>query len=200
MAHRFDRLFAASMLALAATAHPLAQEAANRAQIVRAQEGMVWAFMVPLAIITAICGFAYLCRALIEHRRWLRATKLEAEAQARILDRLSASQDLLTYLQSPASQRMLSLSPVSPTVHPASGPAARILWSVQTGIVLILAGIGIWIGANQAYHALEEIADVLHMVAILVVAVGIGFALSAAVSLTLSRRLGLIEEPTRSNS
>jgi len=200
MAHRCDRLVAASVLALAATAHPLAQEAANRAQIVRAQEGMVWAFMVPLAIITAICGFVYLVRAMIEHRRWLRATKLEAEAQAKIVDRLSASEDLLTYLQSPASQRIRSLSPGPAAFHPTLGPAARILWSVQTGIVLILAGVGIWIGANQAYRALEEIADVLHMIAILAVAVGIGFALSAAAAWMLSRRLGLIEEPTRSNS
>ena len=70
MAHRFARSSAALLLALVAAAHPAAQEAANRAQVVRAQEGMVWAFMVPLAIITAICGFAYLCRAVIEHRRW----------------------------------------------------------------------------------------------------------------------------------
>jgi len=188
-----------SLLLVASAAFPVAaQDQLERARIVHAQEGMIWAFMTPLAVITAICGFTYLCRSLIEHRRWLRATKIETDAQARILDRLSASEDLLTYLQSPAGQRFASVAPVvAASVRPTASPAARILWSVQTGIVLTLGGAGLWLGASRA---LDDIAEALRIVAIVIMAVGVGFALSAVVSLTLSRRLGLLEDTSHSAS
>jgi len=200
MTRRFHRPVLTLLLAVAAGVHLPAQEPLGRAQIVHAQEGMIWAVMVPLIFITAICGLVYLGRAIIDHRRWLRATTIEADAYHKIVDRLSASEDLLAYIQSTGDLRLPTDLAGAASGGRGAAPAARILWSVQTGIVLTLAGAGLWIGANQADHALEEIADVLHMVAVLVIAAGIGFVLSAAVSLTLSRRLGLLETPTHSPS
>ncbi len=174
----------------------LQTDPANRAQIVHAQEGIVWAIMVPLGFITAICGITYLGRALIEHRRWVHATRLQTEAQTKVIDRLASSDALLTYLQSPSAERLLVLTPpAAAQPRGVASPVARILWSVQTGIVLALAGIGLWVGANRAF---EELADVLRIIATLAIAVGVGFVLSAAVSLILSRRLGVIAPASES--
>jgi hypothetical protein len=177
-------------LALADAAGAAAQETVDRAQIIHAQEGMIWAVTVPLAIITAICGFVYLARAVFEHRRWRYAVRIQTETHMKVVDRLSGSEELVGYLQSPSGQRALSLTPVVDTPTQAASPVSRILWSVQTGIVLALAGVGLWIGASRAT---DELAEALRVVAIFTTAVGIGFVLSATVSLALSRRLGLID-------
>jgi len=61
-----------------------------------------------LGVATAIITLAWLIRAAIDHRRWLRATKIQTEAHTKIVDRLSSNEDLLAYLQSPTGQRFLS--------------------------------------------------------------------------------------------
>lgn len=191
MLHR-NRAVLLALTSLVTDAARVAAQDANRAQVVHAQEGMIWAVMMPLAFITAICGVVYLIRAWIEQRRWLHAVRLQTETHTKIVDRLSGSDDLLAYLQSPSGQRVLSLAPAIDAPAHTTSPVSRILWSVQTGLVLALAGGGLWIGAGRAA---EEIAEALRIVAIFTTAVGLGFVLSAAVSLILSRRLGLIDAP-----
>ena len=71
----------------------------------------------------------------------------------------------------------------------ASAPIGRILWSMQTGIVVAIAGAGLWIASSGV---IEELSQVLHIVATLAIAVGFGFVVSAAASYVLSRQLGLI--------
>ncbi|HZT76913.1 MAG TPA: hypothetical protein VFA27_09660 [Vicinamibacterales bacterium] len=186
-----------TLVMLLVGAAPLAaQDPAAAAQVARAHEDMIWAFMVPLAIIAAIVGLVYLARTLIEYRRWTRAVKLQTDAQTRIIDRLTAAGDVMAYLQSPAAERAMVLTADLPDARSGvRSPVSRILWSVQVGIVLALAGTGLWIGAPRA---MEELADAIRIVAIVTTAVGVGFLLSAAASLVLSRRLGLLDEPAQS--
>lgn len=190
MVQRIRKLLVAFVLAAVCGAATLAAQAADatRPQTVHAMEGIVWAIMVPLGFITAICGVVYLGRALIEHRRWLQATRIQTEAHTKIVERLSSSEEMLAYLQTPGGQRLLSVTPLAETGTAA--PVGRILWSVQTGIVLTLGGVGLWIGAGRA---LEELGEALRVVATLTIAVGIGFVASAAVSFVLSRHLGLLD-------
>jgi len=182
----------ALLLMLADAGAAAAQDTLGRAQIVHAQEGMIWAVMVPLAIITAICGFVYLVRAVFEHRRWLHAVRLQTETHSKIVDRLSGSEELLGYLQSPSGQRVLTLAPAVDAPATVPSPVSRILWSIQTGIVTALAGIGLWFGAGRAA---DDLADALRIIAGVMTSVGLGFILSAIVSLVLSQRLGLIDAP-----
>jgi hypothetical protein len=174
----------------------LQTDALERVQAVRALEGVVWAIMVPLGFITAIGGITYLGRCLIEYRRWRHATQLQTEAQTRVMERLASTDALVGYLQSPAAQRMLVFTP-PPATRTASSPAARILSSVQIGIVVSVGGIGLFFGAGRVF---DPLADVLRIIATLAIAVGIGFVLSAAVSLVLSRRLGILEATESSAS
>jgi hypothetical protein len=149
-----------------------------------------------LGVVTAIITLAWLVRAAIDHRRWLRATKIQTEAHTKIVDRLSSNEDLLAYMQSPTGQRFLSASLGMPSAADAApapivgAPFNRILWSVQAGIVVAAGGLGLWIARNGV---IEEAAQPMLVISILAMALGIGFVVSAFVSYALSRQLGLVQ-------
>ena len=69
---------------------------------------------------------------------------------------------------------------------------SRILWSLQAGIVLAVAALGVLFVSGRV---IEEIAQPLFALGVLVLALGSGFIVSAAASFLLSRRLGLLETP-----
>ena len=76
-----------------------------------------------------------------------------------------------------------------------SAPVSRILWSVQAGVVVMLAGAGLWLART---HVFDELSQLLYIVSLLAVSLGFGFVLSALASYALSRRLGLLEPASRS--
>ena len=166
----------------------------NRSQTVNAIENVFVGLEVLLGIVTAILTLAWLARAAIDHRRWLRATKIQTDAHTKIVDRLSSNDDLLAYMQSPTGQRFLTASLGTPSAEIAApqvgAPFNRILWSVQAGIVLAAAGLGLWFAKNGV---IDEVAQPLRVVSILAIALGAGFVLSAFASYALSHELGLIE-------
>ena len=167
----------------------------TRSHTVNAIENVFVGLEVLLGIVTAILTLAWLARAAIDHRRWLRATRMQTEAHTKIVDRLSSNEDLLAYMQSPNGQRFLGASLGSPsaadTVPQIVGaPFNRILWSVQAGIVVAAAGLGLWIAKNGV---IEEAAQPMQVVSILAMALGIGFVVSAFASYALSRQLGLVQ-------
>ena len=51
-------------------------------------------------------------------------------------------------------------------------PFNRILWSVQAGVVLTTAGAGLWLAKNGI---IDEAAQAMQVVAILTMALGLGF-------------------------
>jgi hypothetical protein len=82
------------------------------------------------------------------------------------------------------------------TPRSVAAPVSRILWSVQAGIVLAIAGVGLWFAKS---NVIEEVGELLYIVSILSVALGVGFVVSAFVSYALSNRLGLLDAPARSS-
>jgi hypothetical protein len=166
-----------------------------RTAAMRAIESVFEGLEVLIGIMTAILTLAWLARAAIDHRRWLRATRIQTEAHTKIVDRLSSNEELLAYIQSPTGQRFLSASlgvPSAADVAPpqvVGAPFNRILWSVQAGIVVAAGGLGLWIAKNGV---IEEAAQPMLVVSILAMALGIGFVVSAFASYALSRQLGLV--------
>ena len=141
-------------------------------------------------------GIIWLVKQLIDHRRWLRQSKVQTEVHTKLLDRFSSNEDLLAYIQSPTGRKFLESAPIAIEAEtPArqiGAPYGRIFWSIQTGTVLLLTGLGLqFVGQRQQW---EEIAQPLWSMGILIVAVGLGFLISAAASYFLSRRLGLLAE------
>ena len=180
---------ASSNVRLAAVANE-----APRAQAIREMKDALFFVMFFLGFTAAVSGIVYLGRALIDHRKWLTAVKIQTDAHTKIVDRLSSNEDLMAYLQSPTGQRLLTLVPAigASDVQAGSAPTGRILWSLQTGIVMATGGVGLWLANGRL---IEEAAQPLYVVAMLAIAVGIGFIVSAAASFALSRHLGLIAEP-----
>jgi hypothetical protein len=137
----------------------------------------------------------WLTKTLIDYRRWARLSKVQVEVHSKLLDRFSASDELLAYIRTPAGSRFLESAPIPLDAAPArvSAPLGRILWSVQVGLVLVCAGIGF---AYMSGRTLPEVASLVWVIGVLAISLGVGFVLSAGVSWLLSRRLGLLEPAT----
>src|SRR4030095_651477 len=87
----------------------------------------------------------WIIKTIVEYRRWNRVSKVHTEVHNKLLDRFTANEDLLAYMQTPAGKSFLEsarLSLDSPT-RPMGAPLGRILWSVQAGVVLAAAGLGL---------------------------------------------------------
>jgi hypothetical protein len=161
-------------------------------QAMRTFETVLGGLGVFLFFTTALGVIAWVVRQVIDHRRWLRAAKLHTDAHAKVFDRLSSNEDLLAYVQSPAGRQFLEPTPflIDSGSRGVSAPIGRILWSVQAGVVLAVVGVGVWLVRN---NLIEELAGPMSAVAVLAIALGLGFALSALVAYLLSHRLGLLE-------
>jgi hypothetical protein len=154
-----------------------------------AMEGFAIFMMMGLAAVV----LSWLVRTLIQHRRWSRVSKVQAEVHNKLMDRFASNEELLAYISTPAGQRFLATAPlaIDTAQQTAGSPAGRILWSVQTGLVVAAAGIGLWIVSNNA----KEVGPPLLALGVLAFSVGAGFIVSAIVSLVVSRKLGLMSPP-----
>jgi hypothetical protein len=137
--------------------------------------------------------FVWLVRSVIEQRRWLRVSRTQAEVHTKLLDRLTNNEDLLTYIQTPAGKRFLESGPLladGETPRPAGGaPLSRIILSLQAGVVLASLGIGFWISQTRFP---EDMGEGFFIIGTLATALGIGFAVSAALAYMISSRFGLV--------
>jgi hypothetical protein len=155
-----------------------------------------------VAIVIVISTLTWLIRTLIEYRRWSRLSRQQSEVHNKLLDRFSTNEELMNYIQTPTGKRFLESAPLQlePGPRPTSAPVARILWSVQAGLVLFAAGVGLLVVSNNVQ---KEVVQPLYGFGVLFMSLGVGFVVSSFVSYVLSRRLGLwgpAEEPSRSLS
>jgi len=147
-----------------------------------------------LIIGTITAGIVFLIRTAIEHRRWQRMMRAQSDLNTKLIDRFSSSEELLAYLQSPAGKSLIEpavLPHAGPRPMPMNAPLSRIFWSLQSGIVVSTVGTGLIFVSRGV--ATDEFAQILYGVGIVVLTIGLGFAISAAVSYVLSHRLGLIQ-------
>jgi len=163
-----------------------------RMEVVRAMNNVVEFAGVALIIMTITTGIVFLVKTVVEHRRWQRAMKAQSDLNTKLIDRFASSEDLLAYIQSPQG-KALTEGPIMPQAAPRAmgAPLSRIFWSMQSGIVLGALGAGLIVVSSTAGE--PEVATFLNGVGIVVLMIGIGFAVSAAVSYLLSHRLGLVQ-------
>jgi len=147
-----------------------------------------------LVVITLVYS---LLRQALEHRRWRRQIQIQTDVHTKLLDRMTNNQELLAYIETSAGRRFLEAPfPLTAAVQatPLSiAPVARILWSVQIGVVVVAAGIGFWIARTSVDDV--DLASVFQVMGSLAIAVGVGFVVSAMLSWALSQRMGLINTP-----
>lgn len=147
-------------------------------------------FMIGVLLLGIGSGVIWLIKTLIEHRRWSRLSKIQTDVHNKLLDRFTANEDLLAYIQTPAGRRFLESTPIALESPRAIGaPLGRILWSAQAGAVLTVLGLGV---ALVSRNSLEEVAAPLAAFGVVIIALGLGFVVSAILAYVLTRRFGLL--------
>ncbi len=164
------------------------------------QQQMVEGILAGLAGLTAagiVLGtLIWLIRTALDHRRWNRLSKIQAEVHTKLMDRFSSNDELLTYVQTPSGRRFLESgpSPLQEAGPAMAAPFSRILWSVQAGAVLLVSGVGMLFLSGRA---VPEAREFFYIAGCLATAIGAGFVVSAAASYVLSKRLGLLDSPVQ---
>jgi hypothetical protein len=133
----------------------------------------------------------WIARTIVDHRRWLRLSRLQTEANSKLMERFSSTEELLNFIQTPAGSRFLESSVVPVEPRAVGAPVNRILWSSQLGLLLVTIGAGMEFASARVVDA--EAASVFDTLGILVIAAGVGFVASGLLSYVLSQRLGLLE-------
>jgi len=148
----------------------------------------VWPFLVFLVVTGSLL---WVFKLILENRRWGKIAKVQSEAHAKLLEKFATNEELLAYMQTEAGKRFLESAPIPIDLEQRprmSAPLGRILWSVQLGLILALAGMGLIYVRGYAPDAAEG----LLVFGTLCLALGLGFVLSAIVSFGLSKHLGLL--------
>jgi hypothetical protein len=155
---------------------------------------MLTSISVGVLLLMAGLGFGWVVRTALDHRRWQRVSKVQVETHSKLLDRLTSSDDLRAYMESAAGRQFLESAPIAldGKQTPIAAPISRILWSMQVGVVTLLGG-----GALQfaSRTVVDDAAEPLRVLGVLLIAIGAGFLLSAGLSYALSRHLGLLRAP-----
>jgi hypothetical protein len=140
----------------------------------------------------------WLIKTILNQRRWSRLARVQTEVHTKLLDRFSSNEELMAYINTTAGKRFLEAAPIpvqeqAPAASTAlTAPLNRVLWSVQAGVILGALGLGMaWVSRI----AEKDVAPALAGLGILALAVGVGFVVSAFVSIVLSRRLGIWSPP-----
>jgi hypothetical protein len=133
---------------------------------------------------------AWLVRTIIEQKRWNRLSRSQSEVHNKILDRFGTTGELLEYVRTPAGSKFLESAPIP--LHAEKNvqtpPQARIIWSVQLGVVVVAGALGMILVSGRFD---PESAQGFFGLGVIALSVGAGFIASAFISLALSRRLGL---------
>jgi hypothetical protein len=141
------------------------------------------------AFVLITFALGWITRTIIEQKRWNRLTRTQNEAHNKILDRFGSSAELLEYVKSPAGTKYLESAPIPLRAEPPAtqnAPLTRVILSVQLGVITCALGIGMLL-VSLRY---SESNDLFALGAI-ALCIGLGFIGSAAITLVLSRRLGL---------
>jgi hypothetical protein len=141
-------------------------------------------------LIAILSVFVWLVKTVVDHRRWLRTSKVQVEMHGKLLDRLNTNEELLAYAQSPAGSRFLESTPIALDADTrATAPVSRIIWSMQAGIVLMALGTGLWfVGQNS----IDEVRQAILVIQAIAGSVGVGLLVSALAAYVVSGRLGIL--------
>jgi hypothetical protein len=170
-----------------------------RQQAIDLWEGMITGVAVFLVFVVITAAIVWLIRSVIDYRRWRQQSKMQLEVHNKLVDRITGSQELLAYVESPAGMRLLQSPPILMDAGPldASLPVRRVLWAIQAGLVLVAGGAGLLFVSGRV---VEDVQQPLFALGAVLVFVGTGFIVSAAASYGLTRRLGLLDGLGRESS
>jgi hypothetical protein len=113
--------------------------------------------------------------------------KMVAEFHTRLLDRIGSAKEFGDFFASDAGKRFMD----SLSASESGSPQIRILRSIQTGLVMLALGVGLFILTDQRTFSLEAM-DGLVVTATVTAAVGAGLIVSTVMTYLLSWQMGLL--------
>jgi len=123
-----------------------------------------------LAVMAMICAY------------FMTRSQERIEVRKALIDKFASAQDLNNLMETAAGRRLFAESSAG------SSPVRPVLWSVRMGILAVLTAVGV---GGLGLMANEN--SVLGAAALLV-CIGFGFLVSAAVTYRLSKSWGLLEK------
>ena len=138
-------------------------------------------FMVGFVVYVIVDGF----------RRRSQA-RMVAEFHSRLLDRIGSAKEFGEFFASDAGKRFMD----SLSASESGSPQTRILRSVQTGLVMLALGVGLFILTDQRTFSLEAM-DGLVVTATVTAAVGAGLIASTLITFLLSWQMGLLNRGSK---
>jgi hypothetical protein len=142
--------------------------------------------LVPIFGIIGVFGSTgFIAYVILEMYRSRQRTRLMSEFHQKLLDRITSAQDLGVLMNSAGGDRLLA----SLSGSAGAGPHSRILRAVQSGLVLLTLGVGLFIIAWAIYPTGR---NELNVSAAISASLGAGLLLSAAAAYALSQRMGLM--------
>lgn len=127
----------------------------------------------------------WIISSVMSHRRRLRQTELQAELHGKLLDRFSSAAELASYLESDAGRRFTESIAVE-----RGHPYGRILSSLRSGLLTGLAGIA-FLALHPRLHDPGS-AEAFLFLGVLMIFLGVGFLISAGLTLWLSKKWKLV--------
>jgi hypothetical protein len=128
----------------------------------------------------------WIVHVIVDGFRRRQRLKVFTDFHGRLLERIGSAREFADFFNSDAGMRFLdSLSTES------GAPHNRILLALQSGIVLVTLGIGLFILVSSWRYSIDTTNGIVLM-ATIASAVGAGLLISAVASYLLSRRMGLI--------
>lgn len=142
-------------------------------------------------------ALAWVIRTINEQKRWNKLSRTQSEVHNKILDRFGTSAEVLDYIKTPAGTKFLESAPIQvhderPMRQPSSPSVTRAMWSIQIGVVLAVAALGMLLVSGRFD---KESAQGFFALGVIGFSIGAGFIASAIVSIFLSRRLGVWQGP-----
>jgi hypothetical protein len=130
---------------------------------------------------------------IVDGLRRRQQTKVFTEFHSKLLDRIGSAREFGDFFSSEAGSRFLDSLSSSET----GAPQVRILRSMQSGLVLLALGVGLFLLTNARTFSLEAM-DGLLVTGTVAAAVGAGLVVSTGMSYVLSKRMGLLVQPRAS--
>jgi uncharacterized membrane protein len=151
--------------------------------------------MAPVLIFVtfALC-IGWILTVVSNNSRRAKIARVQQEVHSKLFEKFGTTQELIEYLKTDAGSRLLD----SATIE-QSRPFGRILGSVQAGLILFMLGIAMLIVRYtipaESFNAIEhaQTAHAMLALSLLLLALGVGFLLSAAASYQLSKNWGLLD-------
>jgi hypothetical protein len=142
--------------------------------------------MIGVVMVTLFVCAAYIITAIVNSIRRSKRDRYTAEVSSRVVEKLGTGPDMMAFVNSEAYKNLLGGTPEDGR----GAYATRILNTLQGGLVLLSAGAGMFfvstfVGDRDGVAFLRVAGGIL-------VAVGVGLAVSAAWSYVLLKRWGLL--------